>query len=399
MFVLVVNAGSSSLKYQLFDMKSRTVMAKGLCERIGIDGRLKHEVSNKKQVIKDIPMPTHAQAVVALVDSLTDPKIGCISDMDEITAVGHRIVHGGPWFTESVVVDEEVLANLEKCAEIAPLHTVPHLLGIKGCTQVMPKTPQVLVLDTAFHQTMPEHAYMYAIPYDIYKKHNIRRYGFHGTSHRYVSAKAAELMGREVEGTRIVTCHLGNGSSIAAIKDGKVMDTSMGFTPLEGLMMGSRCGTIDPAIIPFIIEKEKISASEMTVWLNRQCGFLGVSQVSSDLREISDAINAGNKQAKLALDMFNYQIKKYVGSYSAVMNGLDCVVFTAGIGENNPFIRSESLKDLDYLGIEIDEKKNNSKNPCEISTKNSKVKVYVIPTDEELVIATDTERLVRKQLN
>ncbi len=396
MFILVVNAGSSSLKYQLFDMDTKKVMAKGLCERIGIDGRLKHQVSDNPQVIKDISMPTHAQAVSALVESLTDKQIGCISDMSEISAVGHRVVHGGPWLTKSVIVNESVIADLEKCCDIAPLHTVPHLLGIKGCIHVMPKTPQVLVIDTAFHQTMPEHAYMYPIPYEIYERHKIRRYGFHGTSHRYVSARATELLGKDAKDTRIVTCHLGNGSSVAAIKGGKVMDTSMGFTPLEGLIMGSRCGAIDPAIIPFIMEKEGISVSDISVWLNRKCGFLGVSEVSSDLREIMNAIDAGNKKARLAYDILCYQIKKYVGSYAAVMNGLDCVVFTAGIGENNHFIRYDSLKDMDYLGIEVDKARNEDKNACEISTESSGVKVFVIPTNEELVIATDTEELIAK---
>ncbi|PKM63448.1 MAG: acetate kinase [Firmicutes bacterium HGW-Firmicutes-21] len=396
MFVLVVNAGSSSLKYQLFDMDTKEVMAKGLCERIGIDGKLKHQTSGNPMIIKDIPMPTHAQAVSALVESLTDKEIGCISDMSEISAVGHRVVHGGPWLTKSVLVNESVIADLEKCCDIAPLHTVPHLLGIRGCIQIMPKTPQVLVIDTAFHQTMPEYAYMYPIPYEIYEKHKIRRYGFHGTSHRYVSEKATELLGKAPEDTKIVTCHLGNGSSVAAINGGKVVDTSMGFTPLEGLIMGSRCGAVDPAIIPFLMEKEGISVSEIIVWLNRKCGFLGVSEVSSDLREVMDAIDKGNKKAKLAYDILCYQIKKYVGAYAAAMNGLDCVVFTAGIGENNHFIRYDSLSNMDYLGIKIDKDKNEHKNACEISTDNSAVKVFVIPTNEELVIATDTEEIVSK---
>lgn len=394
MFVLVVNAGSSSLKYQLFDMETKSVIAKGLCERIGIDGRLKHQTTGKDQVIQDIPMPTHAQAVSALVEILTDKEYGCISDMSQISAVGHRVVHGGPWITKSVLVTESVIADLEKCCDIAPLHTVPHLMGIRGCMKVMPKTPQVIVVDTAFHQTMPEHAYMYPIPYELYEKYKIRRYGFHGTSHRYVSGKAIELLGKKPEDTKIVTCHLGNGSSISAVKGGKVIDTSMGFTPLEGVIMGSRCGSIDPAIIPFIMEKENIPASEMCSWLNRKCGFLGVSGVSSDLREISAAIEQGNARAKLAHDILCYQIKKYVGAYAAAMNGLDCVVFTAGIGENNPQIRYDSLSDMDYLGIEIDKAKNEQKNPCEISSDSSKVKVYVIPTNEELVIAMDTQNIV-----
>ncbi|HAN20577.1 MAG: acetate kinase [Clostridiales bacterium GWF2_36_10] len=395
MFVLVVNAGSSSLKYQLFDMDTKAVMAKGLCERIGLDGRLKHQAAGKPDVVKDMPMPTHAQAVSALVESLTDKEYGCISDMGEISAVGHRVVHGGPWLTKSVLVNENVIADLEKCCDIAPLHTVPHLLGIKGCIQIMPNTPQVLVIDTAFHQTMPEEAFMYPIPYELYEKHKIRRYGFHGTSHRYVSEKAIELLGKAPEETKIVTCHLGNGSSISAVKGGKVIDTSMGFTPLEGVIMGSRCGTIDPAIIPFIMEKEGIPVSEMSGWMNKKCGFLGVSGVSSDLREITKAIEDGNKRARLAQDILCYQIKKYVGSYAAAMNGLDCVVFTAGVGENNANIRQDSLKNMEFFGIELDKAKNYSTKPCEISTATSKVKVFVIPTNEELVIATDTEEIVK----
>lgn len=396
MFVLVVNAGSSSLKYQLFDMDTKVVMAKGLCERIGIDGRLKHQALGKQEILKDMAMPTHAQAVSALVESLTDKEYGCISSMAEISAVGHRVVHGGPWLTKSVLVNDNVIADLEKCCDIAPLHTVPHLLGIRGCIQVMPKTPQVLVIDTAFHQTMPEEAFMYPIPYELYEKYKIRRYGFHGTSHRYVSGKAIELLGKAPEDTKIITCHLGNGSSISAIKGGKVIDTSMGFTPLEGVIMGSRCGAVDPAIIPFIMEKEGISASEMGVWMNKKCGFLGVSGVSSDLREVFKAIEEGNKRARLAYDILCYQIKKYVGAYAAAMNGLDCIVFTAGIGENNVEIREDSLRNMEFFGIEIDKAKNSASKPCEISTANSKVKVFVIPTNEELVIASDTQEIVSK---
>lgn len=392
MYILVVNAGSSSLKYQLFDMDNRTVAAKGLCERIGIDGKLTHTSAGKETVKKDIPMPTHAQAVAALVESLTDKEHGCISDMSEISAVGHRIVHGGPWLSKSVRVDDQVLADLEKCRDLAPLHTVPHLLGIRGCIEVMPSTPQVLVIDTAFHQTMPAEAYTYPIPYELAEKHKIRRYGFHGTSHRYVSGKAMEYLGNP--DAKIVTCHLGNGSSISAVKAGRCMDTSMGFTPLEGVIMGSRCGAVDPAIIPFLMEKENIPVSEMGDWMNKKCGFLGVSGVSSDLREVTAAIDNGNERAKLALNILAYQIKKYIGSYTAAMNGLDCVVFTAGIGENNPDIRELSLKDMSYFGIELDIEKNRTRGLTEINTENSKVKVLVIPTNEELVIASDTMQIV-----
>ncbi len=394
MNILVVNAGSSSLKYQLFDMDTQSVTAKGLCDRIGIDGKLTHTTTGKETVKKDIPMPTHAQAVSALIESLTDKEHGCISDMSEISAVGHRIVHGGPWLIKSVRVDDQVLADLEKCRDLAPLHTVPHLLGIRGCMEVMPETPQVLVIDTAFHQTMPAEAYTYPIDYDVAQKHNIRRYGFHGTSHRYVSGKAIEYLGNP--DAKIVTCHLGNGSSISAVKAGKCMDTSMGFTPLEGVIMGSRCGAIDPAVVPFVMEKENIAVEDMGNWMNKKCGFLGVSGISSDLREICAAIEEGNERAKLAFDILAYQIRKYIGSYTAAMNGLDCIVFTAGIGENNPDIRRLACENMSYFGIEIDEEKNNTRGVTEISTPNSKVKVLVIPTNEELVIASDTLEIISK---
>ncbi|MBE6682580.1 MAG: acetate kinase [Ruminococcaceae bacterium] len=392
MYILVVNAGSSSLKYQLFDMDTQTVAAKGLCERIGIDGRLTHTSTGKEKIQKDIPMPTHAQAVSALVASLTDKEHGCISDMAEISAVGHRIVHGGPWLIKSVRVDENVIADLEKCRDIAPLHTVPHLLGIRGCMEVMPSTPQVLVIDTAFHQTMPPEAYTYPINYEVAQKHNIRRYGFHGTSHRYVSGKAIEMLGNP--NAKIVTCHLGNGSSISAVKDGKCMDTSMGFTPLEGVIMGSRCGAIDPAVVPFVMEKENIPVNEMGNWMNKNCGFLGVSGVSSDLREITAAIDAGNERAALAYNILAYQIKKYIGSYTAAMNGLDCIVFTAGVGENDARLRALALENMEYFGIKIDPEKNNIRGTVDITAADSKVKVFVIPTNEELVIASDTMKLV-----
>ncbi len=391
MYILVVNAGSSSLKYQLFDMDTQTVAAKGLCDRIGIDGKLKHTSAGKETIEKDIPMPTHAQAVSTLVESLIDPVYGCISDMSEISAVGHRIVHGGPWLIKSVLVDDNVIADLEKCRDLAPLHTVPHLLGIRGCLEVMPSTPQVLVIDTAFHQTMPAEAYTYPIPYELAEKHKVRRYGFHGTSHRYVSGKAIEMLGNP--DAKIVTCHLGNGSSISAVNAGKCVDTSMGFTPLEGVIMGSRCGAVDPAIIPFLMEKENIPVNEMGDWMNKKCGFLGVSGVSSDLREIDAAIADGNERAKLAFDILAYQIKKYIGSYTAAMNGLDAIVFTAGIGENNRAIREQALENLSFYGVELDKEKNNN-NETVISTDSSKVKVFVIPTNEELVIASDTMKIV-----
>ena len=392
MYILVVNAGSSSLKYQLFDMDKQEVAAKGLCERIGIDGKLTHTTTGKEKIQKDIPMPTHAQAVSALVESLTDKEHGCISEMSEISAVGHRIVHGGPWLIKSVLVDDNVIADLEKCRDLAPLHTVPHLLGIRGCIEVMPETPQVLVIDTAFHQTMPPEAYTYPINYEVAQKHNIRRYGFHGTSHRYVSGKAIEYLGNP--NAKIVTCHLGNGSSITAVDAGKCIDTSMGFTPLEGVIMGSRCGAIDPAVVPFVMEKENIPVNEMGNWMNKNCGFLGVSGVSSDLREITAAIDEGNERAALAYNILAYQIKKYIGSYTAAMNGLDCIVFTAGVGENDARLRALALENMDYYGIKIDPEKNSTRGCMDITGEGSKVKVLVIPTNEELVIASDTMQIV-----
>lgn len=395
MYILVVNAGSSSLKYQLFDMDKEKAVAKGLCERIGIDGRLKHEIIGGPSIKKDIPMPTHAEAVVALVNSLTDKEVGCIKSMSEISAVGHRIVQGGPWLIDSVIYDDSVGEKLRRCIDLAPLHTKAHILGIEGCIKAMPNIPQVLVIDTQFHQTMPDYAYTYPIPYELAEKYAIRRYGFHGTSHRYVSGKAIEYLGNK--NAKIVTCHLGNGSSITAVDGGKCIDTSMGFTPLEGVIMGSRCGAVDPAIIPFLMEKEGIKDTEMGDWMNKKCGFLGVSGVSSDLREVMEAKDKGNKRAELSVNILEYQIKKYIGAYAAAMNGLDCVVFTAGIGENDAEIRSRALSGMSYFGIEIDEERNNQKNPFVISSDRSKVKVLVIPTNEELVIATDTLRLISQK--
>lgn len=400
MYILVVNAGSSSLKYQLFDMDKSEMIAKGLCERIGTDGLFSHQVPAKGVEIKKIsaPMPTHSDAVSILIKYLTDAETGCIRDMSEISAVGHRIVHGGPWLIDSVRIDGpdgKVLTDLRKCIDLAPLHTKAHLQGIEGCMSVMPDVPQVLVMDTAFHQTMPEKAYFYPLPYEICEKYAIRRYGFHGTSHRYVSGKALELLGNP--NAKIVTCHLGNGSSISAVNAGKCVDTSMGFTPLDGVIMGSRCGGIDPAIVPFLMEKENIPVEKMGDWMNKNCGFLGVSGVSSDLRDVGAAAASGNKRAKLSLDILAYQIKKYVGAYTAAMNGLDCVVFTAGIGENNPDIRIESMQNMEYLGIKIDPARNSDRSATVISADDSRVKVLVIPTNEELVIASDTLRIATAQ--
>ena len=392
MFVLVVNAGSSSLKYQLFDMDNESVIAKGNCENIGIGGRHTHTVVGREKVVTETEIANHSQAVGMVIKALTDKKNGCISDMSQIAAVGHRIVHGGPWLVKSVRVDDKVLADLEKCRDIAPLHTGPHLMGIRGCLEVMPNIPQVIVMDTAFHQTMPAEAYTYPIPYELAEKHKIRRYGFHGTSHRYVSGKALEYLGDP--NAKVVTCHLGNGSSICAVNAGKCVDTSMGFTPLEGVIMGSRCGAVDPAIIPFLMEKENIPASEMCNWMNKKCGFLGVSGVSSDLRQVCAAAGEGNERARLSINILAYQVRKYIGSYTAAMNGLDCLVFTAGIGENNAMIRRLSCENMSFFGIEIDNAKNEAKDPFEIHSANSRVKILVIPTNEELVIARDTLSLV-----
>ena len=398
MKVLVVNAGSSSLKYQLFDTVNNCVLAKGNCERIGIEGsRLIHKTNGKEEYIKEMPLPTHSDAMKVVVQALLDEKVGCIESVNEIEAIGHRVVHGGPYFTQSVLVNDEVLETLSKCMSYAPLHTGAHIMGIKGCLEVMPTTPQVLVFDTAFHQTMSKEVYMYGISYDMYEEYGIRRYGAHGTSHRYVSSEMIKILGTEAEGTKIVTCHIGNGSSISAVKDGKCFDTSMGFTPLDGIMMGTRCGAIDPAIVPFIMEKKGFSPKEVDNYMNKQCGFAGISGVGSDSRDVERAMNEGNERAKLAFDMLCYQIKKFIGAYSAAMGGIDAIVFTAGIGEHTPYIRQHALEGLEYLGVELDLERNtfgHSSTPVELSKDSSRVKVYMIPTNEELVIARDTEAIV-----
>ncbi|MCL2099594.1 MAG: acetate kinase [Oscillospiraceae bacterium] len=403
MYVLVVNAGSSSVKYQLFDTNTNEVPAKGLAERIGIDGRLIHKVPSKPDFISEDPLPDHSRAIKSIVEALTHSEHGVLKSMNEIGAIGHRVVHGGPYFTQSTLVTPDAIKEVENCRELAPLHNGAALMGIEGCTNAMPNTPQVLVFDTAFHQTMPKHAYYYPIPKELCEKYKIRRYGFHGTSHYYVSNLANEALaalGKDPQKTKIVTCHLGNGSSIAAVKGGKVYDTSMGLTPLEGIIMGSRTGSIDPAVVPFIMEKEGLSPAEVSDFLNKQCGLLGVSGISSDMREVSAAKAAGDENAVLALDILCYGIKKYIGSYAAAMGGLDAVVFTAGIGENNPGgIRENTLEGLEFLGIKINPKKNLEVNKSkeaviDISDDSSAVKIYVIPTNEELVIASDTRRIV-----
>lgn len=401
MKVLVVNAGSSSLKYQLFETENGAVLAKGICERIGIDGIIEHRLGeNGEKNKRELSMPNHAVAMKIVVDTLTDPTLGCLSDMGEIKAVGHRVVHGGPYFFESTLVTPEVIEKLKLCMDLAPLHTPAHLMGIEGCTEVMPNVPQVLVFDTAFHQTMPDYAYTYAIPYEIIEKDHIRRYGAHGTSHRFVSIEMAKLLDMPVEETKIITCHIGNGSSISAVKGGKCIDTSMGLTPLEGVEMGTRCGSIDPAIVTFIMKKYGYTPDEMSNFMNKKCGFLGLSGISSDSRDIEAAILEGNQRALLTANVLAYQVKKYIGSYTAAMNGLDAIVFTAGMGENNPELRERVCKDLSFFGVEIDMELNaktlRQPNTVELSTKNSKVKVYVLPTNEELMIARDTEAIVSK---
>lgn len=402
MYILVVNAGSSSLKYQLYDMDTNKPVAKGVIEAIGeTNSKVKHErLTDHKKFEDQRVVANHTDATKITLDLLTSDEYGSFRDMSEIYAVGHRIVHGGPWLTESVLVTDSVIADLEKCVDIAPLHTLAHLAGIRGCMEVMKDIPQVLVIDTAFHRTMPAKAYMYPLPYSIYEKYKIRRYGFHGTSHRYVSGKVIDYLGGNPEGTKIITCHIGNGSSITAIKDGRVVDTSMGFTPLDGIEMGSRCGAIDPAIVPFIMEKENISPKEMQNYMNKECGLLGVSGVSGDMRLLMAAVRKGEPRAVLAYDILIYDIQKYIGGYVAALNGVDAIAFTAGIGENTPELRRDVINGLSYLGVKLDEEKNligkNLPEPALISTPDSKVKVFVVETDEELVIASDTRRVVEE---
>ena len=397
MKILVINAGSSSLKYQLIDMETEQLMAKGLCERIGIDGHLKHTpmVGGKSVFNEDVAMPTHSEAIAAVIDKLVSSEYGVVGSMKEIDAVGHRVVHGGEKFACSVKIDDEVMAALEDCTPFAPLHNPANITGINACRAVMGDVPMVAVFDTAFHQTMPSKAFSYAIPYNYYKDDGIRRYGFHGTSHRYVSARCAEIMGKPIEELKIVSCHMGNGSSICAIEGGKSVDTSMGFTPLVGLPMGTRCGDLDAGIIQFIMNKYGYGIDEMLNILNKKSGVLGVSGVSSDFRDLDNAAAEGNERAQLALDMFHYWVAKVTGSYVAAMNGVDAIVFTAGVGENSKEARAEICKYFGYLGVTIDEEANSKRGEdIMISTADSRVKVFVIPTNEELVIARDTRDIV-----
>lgn len=403
MKVLVVNAGSSSLKYQLLETASGELLAKGICERIGAEGSiLDHRKMTGGEEVKykeTIDIPNHSVATELVVNALCDPKRGVIKDVSEIEAIGHRVVHGGPYFFESTLVTPEVMEKLKLCVDFAPLHTVPHIMGIEGCTAVMPGVPQVLVFDTAFHQTMPDYAFTYPLPHEICEKYHIRRYGAHGTSHRFVSQIMIELLGGKKD-SKIITCHIGNGSSISAVRDGHCIDTTMGFTPLDGVEMGTRCGSIDPAIVPYIMEKENIPVSEIADFMNKKCGFLGVSGQFSDSRDIEEGIKKGDKRCLLAASILAYQVKKYIGAYTAAMNGCDAIVFTAGMGENNPELRERALRDMEYYGIELDLELNaktwRQPNIVEISKPTSKVKVFVIPTNEELMIARDTADIAAK---
>ena len=392
MNILIINAGSSSLKYQLMDPETGVVSAKGLCERIYIDGRLTHNANGKK-VVKDIPMPTHSEAIQAVLAILVDPVDGVIKSTDEIDAVGHRVLHGGMEFYDSCIINDEVIAAIEKCIPLGPLHNPANLMGIRACQAVMPSTPQVAVFDTAFHMTMPPVAYRYAIPTEYYKNDSLRRYGFHGTSHKYVTKRAIELMGRS--DIKLVNCHLGNGSSLSAVKDGKCQDTSMGLTPLAGVPMGTRSGDLDPAVAQFVMNKYGMSADECLNMLNKKSGVLALSGVSSDFRDIEEGAEGGNEDCALALDKFAYEVRKYIGSYAAALGGLDCLVFTAGVGENSASMRARICQGLEFLGVKLDPEKNNVRGKeAIISADDSKVTVWVIPTNEELMIAQDTAALV-----
>ncbi len=399
MKVLVINCGSSSLKYQLIDMATEESLAQGLVERIGIEGSvLTQKVEGKDKYIVKEQMKDHKDAIRLVLAALVDENNGVIKSMDEISAVGHRVVHGGEKYKESVVINDEVKANIEECFKLAPLHNPANMIGIKACEELMPNTPMVAVFDTAFHGTMPEDAYLYALPYELYEKHGIRKYCFLGTSHKYVSQTCAEVMGRDIKDLKIITCHLGNGASLCAVKNGVSVDTSMGFTPLEGLAMGTRCGNIDPAIVTFLMKEEGLSVDEVNDLLNKKSGVLGISGISSDFRDIEDAaFNKDDRRAKLALKIFEYKIRTTIGAYAAAMGGVDAIVFTAGVGENGPETREKCLEGLEFLGVEIDREANNVRGKVrEISKAGCKVKAFVIPTNEELVIARDTLELIKK---
>ena len=396
MKVLVINCGSSSLKYQLINMEGESVLAIGLVERIGIEGSvLKHEIAGKDKIVIETPMPDHKVALENVMAALVSPEHGAIKNMEEISAVGHRVVHAGEKFASSVVINADVIKALEETIELAPLHNPPNLVGIQACQELLPNVPMVAVFDTAFHQTMPPSSYIYALPYEYYTEYGVRRYGFHGTSHKYVSQRAAELLGKNIADLKIITCHLGNGASVAAVENGKVVDTSMGFTPLEGLIMGTRSGDMDPAIVTFLMGKLNANVAQVNDIINKKSGVLGISGVSSDFRDIEKAAEEGNERAKLALDTYYKRVKKYIGAYMAEMGGVDAIVFTAGLGENSIEARKEICSNLEGLGIEIDDERNNVRGKDTlVSTDRSRVAVFCIPTNEELVIARDTKELV-----
>ena len=402
MVILVLNCGSSSLKYQLLDMKNEEVydlLAKGLVERIGMEvGCVKHQATGKEKFVKEMPIADHTVGIQAVLDALLDKEYGVLTTLEDIEAVGHRVVHGAEEFVCSQLITDKVVKQIEKCVDLAPLHNPANLLGIKAVSAVLPSVPQVGVFDTAFHQSMPAYAYMYALPYEYYEKYRIRRYGFHGTSHKYVSQKGAKFAGLDLNYSKIITCHLGNGSSVAAVVNGKSIDTSMGFTPLEGLIMGTRCGNLDPDVVTYLQDKEGLSASEMSQVLNKKSGFLGLSQVSSDARDLNDAANEGNAGAKLTLKKLTYDITKYIGAYAAAMNGVDLIVFTGGIGENNSRLRRRICENLTYLGVKFDYDANVTRGEdTMISLPDSKVKVALITTNEELMIARDTMEIVQNE--
>ena len=396
MKVLVINCGSSSLKYQLIDSETEVALAVGLCERIGIDGRLNHTPNGGEKVVIEQAMPDHEVAIRMVLDALTNENYGVIKNLDEIDAIGHRLVHGGEKFTKSVIIDDEVIAGVEECSPLAPLHNPANLIGVRACQAIMPGVPNIGVFDTAFHQTMEPVAYMYGLPYEYYEKYKVRRYGFHGTSHSFVSKRAIQMLNLDPDNSKIIVCHLGNGSSISAVKNGKVVDTSMGMTPMEGLVMGTRCGDMDPTIVEDLAHSLNKSLEEVMVILNKKSGVLGISGVSSDFRDLDKASNEGNERAKLAVEVFSYRTAKYIGSYIAAMNGVDAIVFTAGLGENNIVVREQVLNHFGYMGITLDKEANQIRGEEKIiSTPDSKVTVAVIPTNEELAIAHETVALLK----
>lgn len=396
MNILVINCGSSSLKYQLINSDSEQVLAKGICERIKLPmGEMTHQTTGKEKINLETPIPDHSVAVKLVLEKLLDPEVGAISSLEEINAIGHRVVHGGEKFATSAVITDEVFAAIEECNDLAPLHNPANLIGIKACQELMPNLPQVAVFDTAFHQTMPAEAFIYGIPYEYYEKYKVRRYGFHGTSHSFVSKRCAEILGKNIEDTKIIVCHLGGGASITAVKGGKSIDTTMGLTPLEGITMGTRSGNIDPAIVEFIAKKEDKSIDEIMDILNKKSGVMGISGVSSDFRDINKGIIEGHEKCDIAMNVFCYQAAKFIGGYIAAMNGVDAIVFTAGVGENDFLVRKLTMERFKYMGIEIDEEANlNKGKEIMISTADSKIPVYVIPTNEELAIARETVALV-----